>query len=359
LDSWKGSEHHPVAIRDLHSRVRIPSAQLPAALAKSLLPCYLVSGDEPLLAQEALDAIRAEARKRGFGAREVHVATTGFDWNEIAAAASSLSLFAEKRILELKVPTGKPGRDGSAAIVDLMQQVGDDLVVLIEAPRLDKSAASSKWVKEIEAVGAHVQVWPVGPGELPGWIATRARAVGLKPDRDAVRLLVDRVEGNLLAAHQEIEKLRLSLGDGPVSGADVESAVADSSRFDVYKLTDAAVEGKAARAIRMLGRLRAEGVEPVIVVWALTRELRTLARVAEMVQTGSDLGSALQRAGVWRTRQASARGCVARHTVSDFYRLLQITRRADAAAKGQMRVDPWQLVTEIVFGLAAAATKAA
>lgn len=338
--------------------MKIPAAQLPSALAKSLLPCYLVSGDEPLLAQEALDTIRAEARRRGFGAREVHVVTTGFDWNEIAAAAGSLSLFAEKRILELKVPTGKPGRDGSAAIADLMQQVGDDLMVLVEAPRLDKSA-SSKWVKEIEAVGAHVQVWPVGPRELPGWIAARARAVGLKPDRDAVNLLVDRVEGNLLAAHQEIEKLRLLLGDGPVSGADVENAVADSSRFDVYKLTDAAVEGKAARAIRMLGRLRGEGVEPVIVVWALTRELRTLARVAEMVQTGSDLGAALQRAGVWRTRQASVRSCVARHAASDFYRLLQITRRADAAAKGQMRVDPWQLVTEIVFGLAAAATKAA
>jgi len=339
--------------------VKIPAAKLSSALAKSLLPCYLVSGDEPLLAQEALDAIRAEARRRGFGAREVHVVTTGFDWNEIAAAAGSLSLFAEKRILELKVPTGKPGRDGSAAIVDLMRQTGDDLMVLVEAPKLDKSGASSKWVKEIEATGAHVQVWPIGPRELPGWIAARARAVGLKPDRDAVTLLVDRVEGNLLAAHQEIEKLRLLLGEGAVSGADVENAVADSSRFDVYKLADAAVEGKAARAIRMLGRLRAEGVEPVIVVWALTRELRTLAKVADLVQAGSDLGSALQRAGVWRTRQGSVRNCVARHGASDFYRLLKIARRADAAAKGQVRVDPWQLITEIVFGLAAAATKAA
>ena len=339
--------------------MKIPAAQLPSALKKSLLPCYLVTGDEPLLGQEALDAIRAEARRRGFGAREVHVATTGFDWTEIAAAAGSMSLFAEKRILELRLPTGKPGRDGSAAIADLMRQTGGDLMVLVEAPKLDKGTASSKWVKEIEAVGAHVQVWPVGPRELPGWIAARARAVGLKPDRDAVRLLVDRVEGNLLAANQEIEKLRLLLGEGPVSAADVENAVADSSRFDVYKLADAAVEGKAARAIRMLGRLRAEGVEPVVVVWALTRELRTLAKVADVLQAGSDLGSALQRAGVWKTRQGSVRSCVARHTAADFYRLLQIARRADAAAKGQMRVDPWQLATEIVFGLAAAGRKAA
>jgi len=332
--------------------VKLSAGQLQSALKKSLLPCYLVTGDEPLLAQEALDAIRAGARQRGFGAREVHVATAGFDWGELAAAAGSLSLFAEKRIIELRLPTGKPGRDGSAAIVDLMQRTGDDLLILIEAPKLDRSGTSAKWVKAIEAVGAHLQVWPVGARELPAWIGARMRMLGLKPDRDAVRLLVDRVEGNLLAANQEIEKLRLLLGEGEVSGMDVENAVADSSRFDVYKLTDAALEGQAARAIRMLGRLRAEGVEPVIVVWALTRELRTLARIADSVEAGTDLGVALQKAGVWRTRQGMVRSCVARHTPAHFYRMLQIARRADAAAKGQAALDPWQLATEIVFGLA-------
>lgn len=339
--------------------MKIPAGKLPQALKKSLLPCYLVTGDELLLAQEALDAIRAEARRRGFGSREVHVVTPGFDWNEIAAAAGSMSLFADRRIIELRLPTGKPGRDGSAAIADLMRQTGDDLMVLVEAPKLDKAGASSKWVKEIETVGAHVQVWPVAPRELPGWIAARMRAFGLAPDADAIRLLVDRVEGNLLAANQEIEKLRLLLGAGPVSGAEVENAVADSSRFDVYKLADAAVEGQAARAVRVLGRLRAEGVEPVIVVWALTRELRTLARVADFVQSGVDLGSALQRAGVWRNRQGIVRSCVARHAAGDFYRLLQVARRADAAAKGQVRLDPWQLATEIVCGLGLGARKAA
>jgi len=332
--------------------VKLSAGQLQSALKKSLLPCYLVTGDEPLLAQEALDAIRAGARQRGFGAREVHVATAGFDWGELAAAAGSLSLFAEKRIIELRLPTGKPGRDGSAAIVDLMQRTGDDLLILVEAPKLDRSGTSAKWVKAIETVGAHVQVWPVGARELPAWIGARMRMLGLKPDRDAVRLLVDRVEGNLLAANQEIEKLRLLLGEGAVSGMDVENAVADSSRFDVYKLTDAALEGQAARAIRMLGRLRAEGVEPVIVVWALTRELRTLARIADSVEAGTDLGVALQKAGVWRTRQGMVRSCVARHTPAHFYRMLQIARRADAAAKGQAALDPWQLATEIVFGLA-------
>ena len=339
--------------------MKIPAGKLHSALKKSLSPCYLVTGDEPLLATEALDAIRAEARKQGFGAREVHVVAGAFDWSEIAAAAGSRSLFAEKRIIELRLPTGKPGREGSAAIADLMQQTGDDLMILIEAPKLDKSQASSKWVKAVEGNGVHVQVWPVDVREMPAWAGARMRALGLKPDRDAVRLLVDRVEGNLLAANQEIEKLRLLLGEGPVSGADVENAVADSSRFDVYKLADAAVEGQAARAIRMLGKLKVEGVEPVIVVWALTRELRSLARVAGFVQSGMDLGSALQKAGVWRTREGIVRSCAARHDAQDFYRLLQIARRADAAAKGQMKLDPWQLVTEVVFGLATTGRKAA
>jgi DNA polymerase-3 subunit delta len=339
--------------------VKLSAGQLQSALKKSLLPCYLVTGDEPLLAQEALDAIRAEARQLGFGAREVHVVTAGFDWGEVATAARSLSLFAEKRIIEIRLPTGKPGRDGSATIVDLMERTGDDLLILVESPKLDRSAASAKWVKAIEAVGAHVQLWPVGARELPAWIGARMRTSGLQPDRDAVRLLVDRVEGNLLAANQEIEKLRLLLGEGTVSGADVENAVADSSRFDVYQLTDAALEGQAARAVRMLGRLHAEGVEPVIVVWALTRELRTLARIADSVRAGTDLGSALQKAGVWRTRQGLVRSCVARHTAEHFHRMLQIARRADAAAKGQAALDPWQLATEIVFGLAVSPAKAA
>lgn len=342
--------------------MKLPAGQLSSALQKSLLPCYLVAGDETLLVQEALDTIRAEARKRGFGAREVHVATAGFDWGEIAAAAGSLSLFAERRIIELKLPTGKPGRDGSAAIVELVELVrrsGDDLLLLVEAPKLDRSGASARWVQEIEKSGALVQVWPIGVRELPGWIGARMRGLGLEPDGDAVRLLADRVEGNLLAASQEVEKLRLLLGEGPVGAADVENAVADSSRFDVYKLVDAAVEGQASRAIRMLGRLRGEGVEPVIVVWALARELRALAKIADGVRGGADLGSALQKAGVWRNRQDMVRRCIGRHTAAHFYRLLKIARVADAAAKGQVSLDPWQVAAEIAFGLAVSRAKAA
>jgi len=339
--------------------VKIAANQLSSRLAKSLLPCYLVTGDEPLLVQEAVDDIRTAARERGFGTRELFVQESGFDWSDLASAGSNLSLFAERQIIELRLPTGKPGVKGSAAIVDFADRAGDDILFVVSAPKLDRSNASAKWVKTLERRGGLVQVWPIGPRDLPAWIAARMRAAGLQPDRDAVALIADRVEGNLLAAQQEIEKLRLLLGDGPVAVGDVDSAVADSSRFDVYKLVDAAVAGDAARAVRILHGVRAEGVEPVIVVWALTRELRSLAVLADNIGRGTDLGTAMRQAGVWQNRQGIVRTCIGRHRAGDFYGLLKRARDADAAAKGQRRADPWQLATDIVLSLASAGRRAA
>ena len=332
--------------------MKISANQLNSHLKNSLSPCYLVTGDEPLLVQEALDAIRAEARAQGFGSRELYIATTGFDWTDLRSAAGNLSLFAEKRILELRLPTGKPGVKGGATIVEMTEQAGDDLLFVVSTPKLDRSGAASKWAKALEAAGGHCQVWPPALRELPSWIKGRMNYAGLQPDRDAVRLIADRVEGNLLAAQQEIEKLRLLHGEGPISAADVESAVADASRFDVYKLVDAAVAGDAARAVRILAGIRTEGVEPVIVMWALTRELRTLAKLADSIQSGVDLSSGLKKAGVWQNRQGLVRACIGRHQLADFYRLIQLARDADAAAKGQLRADPWQLARQIVLGLA-------
>lgn len=332
--------------------MKISANRLDQHLGKSLSSCYLVSGDEPLLVQEALDAIRQKARLAGFESRELHVATTGFDWDELVASAGNRSLFAEKRIIELQLPTGKPGRQGSATIVDMIARTGSDLLFVVKTPKLDRGTAASRWAKALEAAGVLVQIWPIGLRELAPWIQGRMRAAGLQPDRDAVRLIVDRVEGNLLAARQEIEKLRLICGEGPVSAGDVDDAVADSSRFDVYKLVDAAVAGDAKRAVRILGGVRAEGTEAVIVMWALTRELRVLAALADDVQKGADLGSALQKARVWQNRQSMVRSCVSRHAAHDFFALLKLARRADAAAKGQSGENAWQLATEIVLGLA-------
>lgn len=339
--------------------MKIPATQLSSSLEKSLLPCYLVTGDEPLLVLEALDAIRSAARQRGFGARELFVSGPGFDWGELSGRGASRSLFVDRRIVELRLPSGKPGRQGAAAIQELLQHAGDDLLVLVSAPKLDRGGAAAKWVKEADSRGAHVQVWPVDRRELPSWITSRMQKVGLSPDGNAVRLIADRVEGNLLAADQEIEKLRMLLGAGSVTADDVNDAVAVNSRYDVYKLADAAVGGEPTRALRILAGVRAEGIEPVIVIWALARELRMLGRLADRVQSGVAVGSALQKAGVWRNRQGLVRSCVARHTATDFYRLLKVARRADAAAKGQSGENAWQLAMDIVLGLAMGSAKAA
>ncbi len=334
--------------------------QLSSHLSNKLAPCYLVTGDEHLLVDEALDAIRAAAREQGFTSREVHVgAATGFDWQQLGAAGANLSLFAERRIVELRLPTGKPGRTGSQAIADFIEQLSPDLLLIVSTPKLDRSNSNAKWVKALAAAGAHLTIWPVGVRELPGWIGDRMRRAGLKPSRDAVAMIADRVEGNLLAASQEVEKLRLLLGEGEVSDTDVSKAVANSSRFDVYKLADAALAGDARRALRILAGLREEGVEPVLVMWSLTRELRALARVSDFVRTDRDLGGAMRKAGVWNTRQALVRSCIARHGRDDFYDLLKAAGRADAASKGQGPGDAWQMAADILLRLSRDSKRAA
>lgn len=339
--------------------MKISASQLSTQLSKKLSPCYLVSGDEPLLVQEALDAIRESARTQGFTARESHIATTGFDWNELAGAGSNLSLFAERRVIDLVLPTGKPGVKGAAAIISLLEQTADDLMLIVSTPKLDKSSGNSKWARALDSSGIVVQVWPVSNRELPAWVETRMQAAGLVPDREAVALIADRVEGNLLAAMQEIEKLRLLHGRGPITAEEANVAVADSSRYDVYKLVDAAVAGNVARALRILHGVKSEGTDAVIVVWALTRELRMLAGLANLVCTGTPAGAAMQKARVWRNRQGLVRSCISRHQAADFYRLLQLCRQADAAAKGQAAGDPWQIATQIVVALANGIARAA
>lgn len=331
--------------------MKIQANQLSSHLLKSLAPCYLVTGDEFLLVDEALDAIRECARGRGFLSRELHVATTGFDWDALTASTGNFSLFAEQRIIELRLPTGKPGKAGSAAIMELVEQAGPELLFIVTGPKLDRSSSASKWAKTIDQKGVSLPLWPIGVRELPGWIANRMRAAGLQPDRDAVMLIADRVEGNLLAAQQEIEKLRLILGEGKVSAEAVNDAVANSSRYDVYKLADAALAGDANRSVKILGGLRAEGVEPVIVMWALTRELRILAKLDDVIRQGGDLGGAMQKSGVWRNRQALVRSCIGRHRHGDFHKMLKVTGHGDAAAKGQRAGNPWQMATDIVVSL--------
>ncbi|MDJ0916675.1 MAG: DNA polymerase III subunit delta [Woeseiaceae bacterium] len=339
--------------------MKVQANQLSSHLKSSLAPCYLVSGDEPLLVDETLDAVRGAAKAAGFVDRDVQVAATGFDWQQLFESGANLSLFSERRIIELRLPTGKPGVKGSKAIVDLLDQLDHELMLIVITPKLDRSNANSKWVKALSAKGVHIPIWPIDVRELPAWISARLRQSGLAADRGAVRIIAERVEGNLLAAHQEVEKLRLILGEGSVTADDVSKAVADSSRFDVFKLSDAALSGDSRRAARIVYGLQHEGVSEVIALWALTKELRILAELANAVQMRQDVGMIMKRNGVWQNRQALLRSCLARHSLGSIHSLLISAAEADATAKGRRRGDPWQLIMNLVFGIASTARRAA
>lgn len=249
---------------------------LNAQLAERLLPVYLVSGDEPLLVAEATDAIRARARALAFTERAVFfIERSGAVWDDIRQAAQSLSLFSARRMLEIRMPGGKPGIAGAAVLLQLFQAAGEDLLVLIIAEKLERETQSSEWMQALQQRGAWLPIWPVERARLAPWLRSRFAAAGLTAAPDALALLAERSEGNLLAARQEIDKLAMLLPRGAtVSVAEVAASSADSARFDVLQLGEAVRGADAARALRILGGLRAEGTEPLLVLWSLTRELR-------------------------------------------------------------------------------------
>ncbi len=328
--------------------MRVYADQLDRNLDASFAAAWLVVGDEPLLFNEAADRIRAKARELGHVDREVFDVDRRFDWNELAAAARSLSLFASRRILELRFSTSGPGAEGGALLKALAADPPPDTVLLALLPqRPDGALWSSGWASAFEQRGHVVQAWPVEIDRLPQWIAARARRHGLELDRDAATLLAARVEGNLLAAHQEIEKLALTHGAGALDEDAVAEAVADSARFDVFRLGEAALAGDAARSLRILDGLRAEGGEPTLVLWLLCRELRAV--VAERRNPGGGFHGRGRQA----ERHKAAVAAAARRLPGP--RLRELTRlagRADRAIKGRGEGRPWEELEALTASLA-------
>jgi DNA polymerase-3 subunit delta len=321
--------------------VKISADNLGAALARSPGSIYLVSGDEPLLVNEAADAIRAKARSEGFTERELHVVERGFDWQALLSQSRSLSLFAERKIIEIRMQNPAPGEQGADALVDLAEQGSPDNLVLVITGKLDGRTQSARWVTAIERHGVLVQVWPIDLPKLPAWIRERLARHKLQADAAAAGLLAERVEGNLLAAHQEIEKLALLLPPGPVTADTVLDAVADSARFDVLQLGDAAMRGQAARALRILEGLRGEDVEAPIVLWALNKDLQWIARAQYLMHKGQSADSAMNAIYVWRTRQPAMKQALARLRPAHVRSLLLDAERVDRTIKGVLRTDPW------------------
>jgi DNA polymerase-3 subunit delta len=320
--------------------LRLQPDTLAAQLEQRLLPVYLISGDEPLQAGEAADAVRAAARARGFSERAVHFIerSGGVSWEDILQSAQSLSLFASRRIVEIRIPSGKLGNEG-AMLLRLLEAAGDDLLVLILSGRIDGGAKTPAWAQAAEQRGAWVPVRPIEAGRLPAWLRGRLKAAGLEATDEAIALLVARTEGNLLAARQEVERLALLLPGGRVGAADVAGSVGDSTRFTVFNLGDAVAAADAARALRVLAGLRSEGEEAVLVTWVLLRELHALEAEAR----GISDPAAMRRRG-W----APAR---VRRPALPFAELTRRAARADRMAKGAAQGDAWDelalLATEL------------
>ncbi|WP_313289831.1 DNA polymerase III subunit delta [Stutzerimonas nitrititolerans] len=325
--------------------MKLSPAQLGKHLQGSLAPVYVVSGDEHLLCQEACDAIRAACRQQAFSERQVLSVESGFDWGQLLEAGANLSLFAEKRLLELRIPNGKPGDKGAAALLHYLARPAEDTVLLISLPKLDGSTQKTKWAKAL-IDGKDVQflqVWPVDAAQLPQWIRQRLSQAGLAADQEAVELIAARVEGNLLAAAQEIEKLKLLAEDGRVTADTVQAAVADSARYDVFGLIDAALQGHPEHSLRMLEGLRGEGIEAPVILWALARELRLLANIAQQYAQGVPLERAFSQARppVWDKRRPLVSKALQRHDVAGWQRLLMAAQLIDEQIKGQAEGDPW------------------
>lgn len=326
--------------------------QLDAALGKGLGPIYLVSGDEPLLVQEACDNIRGAARRDGFNERELYHAEAGFDWTQVLSAANSLSLFADKKLIEVRLPSGKPGDKGSKVLQEYAQAPAPDNLLLLVTGKLDKSVQRSKWFKALEQTAAHVQVWPLTPAQLPRWIGQRLQSAGLKAEPDAIDLLASRVEGNLLAASQEIEKLKLLTQDQRISAELMASVVADSARYDVFSLTDKALHGDARGAVKTLQGLRAEGTEPLALLWALTREIRQLIQLSQALEQGRAFDQAARQAGVWEKRKPLVQAALRRLKPAQIQQLLRKANGIDKAVKGMRSANPWDELLDLTLNMA-------
>jgi DNA polymerase-3 subunit delta len=320
------------AERSPRVNLKLTSDSLAPQLAQQLLPAYLVSGDEPLLAGEAADAIRARARAAGFTEREVHFIERAGDWEDVRGSAANLSLFGARRVLEIRLASGKPGPAGNAALVSLLQARDPDTLFLLLAPRLDRDAQSADWVRAAEAHGAWVQVWPVDSTRLLGWLKARARSLGLEASEEALELLAARTEGNLLAAHQELAQLALLSAGPQMSAAAVQASVADSARFDVFQLAEAVLGGETTRALRMLAGLRAEGTEATLVLWALTKALRDVW-TAQAGEGG--------KPPAWQRQSAALAKAVRRAPRLSFRNLVQRAGRADRMIKGRLTGNAW------------------
>jgi DNA polymerase III subunit delta len=336
--------------------MRLTIQQLGEALTKRLAPLYFLSGDEPLQLGEAADAVRKMARQAGFSEREVVTVDAHFEWHSLAEAVGSLSLFADKKIIDLRIPDGKLGNDGSKALQAYCDRPPSDILLLISTAKLAPASLKTRWLEAIDKTGVVVQIWPPEGKDLLQWLQQRATQRGLQIEVDGLRLLAGKIEGNLLAAAQEIEKLYVLYGKGLVTAQAVAEVVADSARYDVFKLVDAVIAGRVNRPLKILQGLQDEGVAAPVVLWGLTREARLLLSIQSQLQQRLPREQVFKNHQIWDKRKALINEALQKLTRKRLFEVLLLSAKADQQIKGQQQGDPWATILHICLLFATAAT---
>ncbi len=334
--------------------MRIKPEQLSVALKKSLAPVYFISGDEPLQLGEIADAIRKAAKKAGFENREILSAETGFEWNQLAFTADSYSLFADKKIIDLRLPSGTPGIEGSKALIAYCERLPEDTILLVTAGKIAGSALKTKWLEALDKKGVVIQVWPLEGNDLIRWLQQRAEQRELRIETEGLRILASRIEGNLLAAAQEIEKLYVLYGTANLSSRQISEAVADSSRYDVFKLMDSVLAGSVGRILKVLSGLRSEGVATPIVLWALTREARVLIKMKLAISQGQNREVVFKNNQIWDKRKQLISNALSQLSDNDLNNILVLSAKADRQIKGQESGDAWETLLALCLLFASA-----
>lgn len=336
--------------------MKIKAEQLSRTLKSNSFPLFWLSGDEPLLMQEAADQLRAHFRKQGFEEREIFSVDRGFDWQLFHQSTGNLSLFSERKILDLRLGSSKLDDSGKAALEAYLDEANPDFVVLISSPRLEAATMKTKWFKAIEAKSAVVQIWPINKEGLPSWLEQRLVRAGIQAEPEALQLLIDRIEGNLLAAVQEIEKLKLlaNNNDGPIvlNAQTVMQVVADSSRYNAFQVVDAALLGDAVRVQKILQGLRGEDVFPLVILGAITRELRSLLPMIEKRESGQGVNAIIQAHHVWFNRKQAVGSAISRLQSQDIWRMLDHARIIDQSIKGLTPANPWDELSLLLLQIA-------
>ena len=329
---------------------------LDAHLAKSLAPLYVITSDEHLLALEAADKIRKTARAQGFSEREVLIVERSFKWGELLAANQSQSLFGDRKLIELRIPSGKPGKDGGQALQEYTNALSPDNVTLITLPKLDWQTQKSAWVSALQQAGVYIDIPLVDRTQLPAWIGARLAAQRQSADRQSIDFIADRVEGNLLAAHQEIQKLALLHPEGKLSFEQIHDAVLNVARYDVFKLNEAMLAGDAARLVRMVDGLKGEGEALPLVLWAMAEEIRTLLKLKAGAAQGRPIGALLKEYRIWGPRERLMEPAVRRLSLSTLEGALQEAAQIDKMIKGlrakAFAGDAWDALLQLGLKIA-------